>query len=671
MENYHKNMANQIYLQLALPTPLRRLFDYLPPQGIDKKHLIPGIRVKVPFQKRHLIGILMAIVEETLVPESKLKSAIEVIDDLPIFPPDVYQLCEWAAQYYHYALGEVFASALPGLLRKGKNIPIEKMATNVPAAQSVPLKLNVEQQQAIEKISENLNDFHPILLEGITGSGKTEVYLQVIHDVLKQNKQVLVLLPEISLTPQTIARFQQRFPKVGTFHSGLSENERAQTWVKVRQGHINIIIGTRSAVFIPFKHLGLIIVDEEHDASYKQQDRFRYHARDLAVMRAQINKIPVILGSATPSLETLLNVSKKRYQHTFLSQRAGNAVLPQYQVIDLQQSPVEEGFSQPLLNRMEKHLAENNQVMLFLNRRGFAPVLYCSHCAWTARCKRCDVNMVYHQKPLRLHCHHCDVQSKMTSVCPSCRHTKLQPIGLGTQRLEEFLSVKFPNIPIIRVDRDNTRRKNAMQKLLTQVAQEPKAILLGTQMLAKGHHFPNVTLVGVIDADVGLFSADFRGTEQMGQLLLQIAGRAGREEKLGTVVIQTRNPQHPLLNMLLNDGYQTFAHHLLTERKQAILPPFSYFALFRAEAYAVEKANAFLEAIKQMSLSFDSSMSLMGPVSALIAKKKNLYCQQLLIKADKRIILQRLLHKILLYIEQIPEVKSVKWILDVDPVTVI
>ena len=606
-------MEQKIFLRLALPTPLRRFFDYLPPQGIDNQDLILGIRVKVPFQSRQLVGILIEVANVTTVPENKLKRAIELLDKTPIFPHDVYKLCEWAAQYYHYAFGEVLSSALPGLLRKGNPCVMPAPTEiKIDTESTASLQLNADQLKAVQAICAKKQGFHSFLLDGITGSGKTEVYLQAIADVLQAGKQVLVLLPEISLTPQTIARFSARFAiLVATFHSGLSEKERLHTWVAARTGHAKIIIGTRSAIFIPCKNLGLIVVDEEHDISFKQQDRFRYHARDLAVMRASFNKIPIILGSATPSLESILNVERQRYQYLCLPQRAGKASLPQYQIINLQQFPPDEGLSQPLLQAMREHLADNNQVMLFLNRRGFAPVLYCTQCTWIAGCKRCDVRMVYHQRPQRLQCHHCDSRAKIPVHCPNCRDKTLQPIGFGTQRLEETLIKQFPDIPIIRVDRDNTRGKNALQKLFTQIHNEDKAILLGTQMLAKGHHFPRVTLVGVIDADAGLFSADFRAAEQMGQLLLQISGRAGREEKLGTVMIQTRNPQHPLLTILIDKGYQFFANQLLMERKQALLPPFSYFALFRAEAYAEQKANTFLESIKQLSLAFDTSLTLM------------------------------------------------------------
>ncbi|TAK72801.1 MAG: primosomal protein N', partial [Gammaproteobacteria bacterium] len=447
--------------------------------------------------------------------------------------------------------------------------------------------------------------------------------------------------------------------------------QRLQAWLAARSGEAKIVIGTRSAVFTPFAQLGLIIVDEEHDISFKQQDRFRYHARDLAIKRASMNHFPIVLGSATPSLESFLNAKRQRYEYLSLPNRAGAAQLPHYHLIDLRRSSSEEGLSETLLQAMQTHLQQDNQVMLFLNRRGFAPVLYCTQCNWIAKCRRCEARMVYHYSPPRLQCHHCDAKVTMPVRCGQCHATALQPIGWGTQRLEQVLMKHFPAVPIIRVDRDNTRKKGAIQDLLERIHTEKKAILLGTQMLAKGHHFPQVTLVGVVEADAGLFSVDFRAAEQMGQLLLQVAGRAGRAEKPGTVMIQTRHPEHPLLQLLLQQGYQSFSQALLSEREQSILPPFSYFALFRAESYKEQSANDFLAVIKNICAAATNTVTLLGPTPALLAKRKGLYCQHLLVKADKRSTLQELLKTILQQIEKLAPSSSVKWVLDVDPVEVV
>lgn len=658
-------------LRMALPTPLRRHFDYLPPQAIDPKALSPGVRVRVPFQSRTLVGILIEVVQESSIPSGKLKQALEIIDQEPLLPNDVYKLCEWAADYYHDAFGEVLSAALPTLLRKGE--PLSEELPNSPskkADENLPV-LNSYQDQAVSAILAAQNTFRAFLLYGVTGSGKTEVYLRSIAEVLKQDKQVLVLVPEISLTPQTIARFQSRFSvPVVALHSSMSDKKRLAAWCSARSGHAKIIIGTRSAIFTPCKALGLIIVDEEHDNSFKQQDRFRYHARDLALLRAKENHIPIVLGSATPSLESLLNVERKRYEYLNLPERAGNALMPTFELIDLRATSIEEGLSAPLLAAMRHELASNNQVMLFLNRRGFAPVLYCTQCAWTMNCKRCDSRMVYHNKPPRLQCHHCDARMNVPLNCQQCGEATLQPVGLGTQRIEEVLIKHFNDVPIIRVDRDSTRKKGEMEKLMQRIHAEPKAILLGTQMLAKGHHFPNVTLVGILDADSGLFSADFRATEQMGQLLMQVAGRAGRAEKAGKVWIQTRYPEHTLLQTLLHEGYTPFSENLLLEREQASLPPYSYLAVFRSEAYDEQKAEKFLTDIKTLSAGFPKdTLTVMGPVPALLSKKKGLYCHQLIVKAKLRSSIYQFVNYALQKIESTKKT-TVKWTVDIDPVDI-
>ena len=665
-------MKETLILRIALGVPIKRLFDYLPPQAIDPIRLVPGIRVSVPFQSKTLVGILIELVKESNVPYEKLKRAHALLDEAPLLPRDLYELCHFAADYYHYALGEVLMSAMPSLLRKGRSTTIKQKQEEKRIDEENQPILNVAQQQAIQTICAAKNSFQVFLLDGVTGSGKTEVYLRVIAEILNDHRQILVLVPEISLTPQTIERFHARFHHaIAMIHSSLSEPERLRVWLSARANEIKIVIGTRSAIFTPFANLGLIIIDEEHDTSFKQQERFRYHARDLAIMRASMNTIPIVLGSATPSLESLLNVKRNRYEYLSLPMRAGNAQLPQYQLIDLRQQSADQGLSNVLLNMIREHLNQDNQVMLFLNRRGFAPVLFCKQCGWIAKCHRCDARMVYHSSPPRLHCHHCDSRHVIPTRCIQCQEAALQALGIGTQKLEQALEHYFPGIPIIRVDRDNTRRKGAMQNLLEQIQSQKKAILLGTQMLAKGHHFPLVTLVGIVDADGGLLSADFRATEQMGQLLLQVSGRAGRAEKAGTVVIQTYQPEHPLLQMLTQKGYQPFAETLLAEREQALLPPFSYFAIFRAEAYVEKNASDFLITIKALCATFPKTITLLGPVPAAMAKRKGLYCHHLLLKSNQRHSLQKFLKQLLQQIEKIAAAHSVKWMLDVDPIEVI
>lgn len=660
-------MESETYLRIALPTPLRRLFDYLPPEGIDKSTIIPGARVRVPFGSRHLTGVLISIEKTVEIDQNKLKKAEAILDEGPILNSDVRELCEFAADYYHYSLGEVMSAALPAVLRKGKPAATKKKITEPVSAPEPALTLNVEQSAALEAIVSAPSAFNAYLLDGVTGSGKTEVYLQAIQRVLDAGKQALVLVPEISLTPQTIARFRARFGvPVAALHSGLSDGERMAVWLAARSGEAKIVIGTRSAIFTPFVNLGLIIVDEEHDLSFKQQDRFRYHARDMAVFRARLNNIPVVLGSATPSLESLLNAKRGRYHALNLSLRAGGASMPVFQLIDVRKQKLKEGLSDQLLQAMQAELNAGNQVMLFLNRRGFAPILFCGECGWMANCKRCDARMVCHRSPRELRCHHCDKRMPIPKKCEACQSEAIEQVGLGTQRVEDILHAEFADFPVIRVDRDTVNTKDALHDLLAEINTNQSAILLGTQMLAKGHHFPQVTLVGVIEADHGLFSADYRAAEQMGQLLLQVAGRAGRAEKQGRVMIQTRCPDHPHLQTLISDGYSAFAKALLNEREQFLLPPYTYSAILRAEAYAEKTAAAFLEKIKDL-LSLDT-VSILGPVPAVMAKKKGLHCQHLLIKAGKRNVLQSFLGALLQKLEALPSRREVKWVLDVDPV---
>lgn len=659
-------MIKPMILRIALPTPLRRLFDYRAPPSTDATHFIPGVRVRVPFQSRQLVGVVVELADQSDLSAEKLKMIDEFLDIKPIVSEDVLKLCKWAANYYHYPLGEILFSALPTLLRKGKPLAtLFKFLTN--DNHSIPPPLNDYQAKAVHAICASQNTFRVFLLDGVTGSGKTEVYLRAIQAFLKRDQQTLVLVPEISLTPQTISRFRLRFNvPIAALHSSLSEKERLHAWCAAKTGDAKIVIGTRSAIFTPFANLGLIIVDEEHDASFKQHERFRYHARDLAVMRASDNQIPIVLGSATPSLETLHNVKRKRYEYLSLPYRAGIAALPEFQIAATRQH---QALSPLLIQSMKIHLQQGNQVLLFLNRRGYAPVLFCKQCGWTAGCRRCDARLIYHHSPARLQCHHCDARSVIPIRCEACKNETLEPIGYGTQRLEQTLAKNFPAIPIIRVDRDSTRKKGEMQNLLNRIHTETNAILLGTQMLAKGHHFPHVTLVGIVDVDSSLFSVDFRASEQMGQLLLQVAGRAGREEKPGTVIIQTRYPDHPLLQTLIKQGYAYFANEILTEREKTALPPFTYLALFRAESRLEETAKQFLQSIKDLSIAFSHTLVL-GPVPSLLTKKKGLYGMQLLLKTHHRSELQHFLNQTLPQVEKLPLYSQVRWTLDVDPVGV-
>ena len=531
-------------------------------------------------------------------------------------------------------------------------------------------KLNQEQAIAVAAIKAK-SGFHCFLLDGITGSGKTEVYLQAIAQVLSQGRQALVLVPEIGLTPQTIARFQQRFnAPIQVLHSGLSDSERGQAWREARANECAIIIGTRSAVFSPCSALGIIILDEEHDLSYKQHDSFRYHARDIAVKRAHQENIPIILGSATPSLESLQNAFAGKYHHLRLTARAGAANLAQHQLLDLRGQKLQAGLSHQLIQEMKTHLNAGNQVMLFLNRRGFAPVLMCHECGWIGACPCCDRQFTIHHQMQSLRCHHCGAQRAIPHQCHPCGSTQLFSLGVGTEQLEAHLATQFPDKSIVRIDRDNTRRKGSLGILLDEIQNQKHQILIGTQMLAKGHHFPHVTLVALIDVDGALFSTDFRAAERLAQLFTQVAGRAGRASKPGKVMLQTHHPEHPLLHTLLHHPYSDFAKEALLERQDTQLPPFSFMVLFRAESEISVQAEQFLEQVRIILSAnpvMDNEKYMIGPYPAPIAKRASRFRWQLLFQTDTRRKLQQAMAVSITAIEHLPLAKKVRWSLDIEP----
>lgn len=529
-------------------------------------------------------------------------------------------------------------------------------------------RLTTEQALAVSLI-QSAHGFSPFLLEGITGSGKTEVYLQIMENVLQSGMQVLVLVPEIGLTPQTIARFQQRFKlPISTLHSAMNERERLDAWLSCKDGSSAIVIGTRSALLTPFSRLGLIIIDEEHDTSFKQQEGFRYHARDLALLRAHQLDIPIVLGSATPSFESLHNAASGKYQLLTLSQRPGSATVAEHILLDSKQVQMQAGMSPQLIELLGQELAKGNQVMLFLNRRGYAPVLLCHDCGWLADCQRCDAHYTWHRQPARLHCHHCDHQRPVPLQCPSCGGQQLMGTGLGTEQVEQALTGLFPQYGIIRIDRDNTRRKGSFEQHLEGIRNGQYQILIGTQMLAKGHHFPDVTLVAVLDADGALFASDFRATERFAQLYIQVAGRAGRASKPGRVVLQTHQPDDALLQDLTNQGYRHFANTALRDRQTSALPPFSFQALFRAQAVDVRHVQGFLQQLAQhLQPHLSPEVLCLGPLSAQMERKAGQYRYQLLLQAPNRRELAAACRLALALIDTQVSARKIRWSLDIDP----
>jgi primosomal protein N' (replication factor Y) len=532
---------------------------------------------------------------------------------------------------------------------------------------------NVEQAIAISCIEANLDQYGCFLLDGITGSGKTEVYLQAIEPVLKQGRQVLILVPEIGLTPQTVHRFKYRFGiDVGILHSGLNNNERLKVWQQSANGQLGIIIGTRSAIFTPMLKPGLLIVDEEHDSSYKQQDGLRYHARDLAVLRAREENIPLVLGSATPALETLNNALNGKYQHLKLNQRAGNASLATQHVFDIRQQPLQFGVAQGMLDRMGQHLQQGSQVMLFINRRGYAPALMCHQCGFVEHCKRCDKPFTVHKQLHKLQCHHCGSAKSIPKCCQQCQSNELVSMGVGTEQLEQGLAGHFPQYSSIRIDSDSARGKNKLDNMLSSINNHEHQILIGTQILSKGHHFPNVTLVLILDVDGALFSADYRAAEHLAQLITQLAGRAGRAEKPGEMWLQTHDPGHPLLQDLINNGYAHFAQYTLLERKHANLPPYTFQALFKAQALSAREAFDFLQKIAQLftavgTVGSVNSVTCVGPMPALMEKRQGQYRMQLLLQSQQRSTLQRAIGQQIKKIETLNLSNKIRWSLDIDP----
>ena len=529
------------------------------------------------------------------------------------------------------------------------------------------ITLTGEQKNILDQIDLQQNR-RPVLLHGVTGSGKTEIYLRLIESALKQRKQALVLVPEIGLTPQTISRFQNRFDtEISVMHSGLTDRERALGWWQAKTGAAGIILGTRSAIFTPLLHPGVIIVDEEHDASYKQQDGFRYSARDLAVLRGQLEQVTVLLGSATPSLESLHNAETGKYQLLELAERPPGITAETYELIDTRHLEVKHGFSRGLKARIEARLTRGEQVLVFINRRGFAPVMMCNDCRWIAHCRRCDAKLTYHLNSNTLVCHHCGSLSHNIISCQSCGGRHVSAIGVGTQRVEQTLSNLFPDFPVYRVDRDSTRRKGSMEDFLRDIDKGEAAILVGTQLLAKGHHFPNVTLVAILDVDSGFYSTDFRAVEKLGQMLLQVGGRAGRADKPGTVLIQTAFANHPLLQQLINRGYREFAVRLLKERRETALPPYTFQAIVRAEANQASVAGGFLTLLAKKA-AVPGPAELLGPIPAMMEKRAGRYRQMLIITAPRRALVHQVLSDLASIAESLPEAKKVRWSLDVDPV---
>ena len=648
--------------EVAIPVPLHNTFDYL-----CKEKVVIGSRVKVPFGSKKVTGIVLSHKDKSSF--SKLKEVEEVIDHEALLSKEILEFLTWSANYYHHPIGEVLSNAIPKNLRNGKPALLKKPSEAHVKVSSTDIQLTTEQSFAITEVLKSSSEFNGFLLHGVTGSGKTEVYLNITERLLKTGKQVLVLVPEIGLTPQMISRFEERIEgQVVAVHSQLNDTQKQDAYLLAKNGDAKVILGTRSAIFTPIPNLGLVIVDEEHDNSFKQQSNFRYSARDLSFMRAKFANVPLILGTATPSLETLKNVIEKKLARLTLTSRPGEAIMPSIDLIDMRSQP-SEPLSKPLIARIKHYLSESRQVMLFINRRGYAPIYYCTECGWQSECTSCDSRLVYHRSINRLKCHHCGLEKSPESSCPSCSSKELKILGYGTERLEENLESFFPSTEVIRIDRDTTRKKKAFATHLKKINSGEPCIIIGTQMLAKGHDFSNLAFVGILDVDVGLMSTDFRATEHLAQLLVQVSGRCGRGKYKGEVNIQTRYPNHPIFNFVKDSRYTEYAKTLLLERKDTKLPPFAHQALICANAKNKNLAENFLTEVAQLINSIEiESVEIWGPVPGVIERKSDYYYFNLYLQSEDRGQLRRLIQTFYQHVETIRVSSSVRWFVDIDPV---
>ena len=707
-------------IRVAIDVPVFRLFDYL----IDPDEPDPvGLRVRVPFGKKVVTGVVMECIPSSEFPEELLKSPIRICRDIPPLNEDLLALFFFCSRYYHHPIGQVVLNALPSWLKSdrdlvpmrnrsyaltesgmlarltGKNLlelrehllqagfldeaairktfpaaTLSRMKergfvteVELPFSISKAPELGPEQSQAVLSILGNPDGYRPWLLHGITGSGKSEVYLRTMERVLKEGSQVLFLVPEIGLTPMLENLIRSRFPftPLVSLHSGLADGARMQCWLQAQAGIARIVLGTRLAAFVPLANPGLIIVDEEHDPSFKQQEGLRYSARDLAIFRAKQLSIPIILGSATPSLESYHKAKTGRYGYLAMKSRAArDALLPSIRLVDLRRYSTPHGISSPLAEAISARLDRQEQSLLFVNRRGYSPALICSGCTWSPTCGRCSARLVLHLRERKLRCHYCGHTEDLVQSCPSCGNIDLKPVGHGTQRIEQTLSGLFPEARILRIDRDNLLRKSSFQDMLKIIDRGEVDILVGTQILAKGHNFPNLTLVGILQADSSLYSCDFRASERLFSLLTQVSGRAGRATLPGEVLIQTEFPDHPLFTSLIQHDYDAMANLLLSEREAGGFPPFSHQALIRAESPSVDHAHRFLRKVEKSARSLAQGVTVFEPVSAFLPRMNSMERMQILLQSQSRKSLQNMLD---LLIPSIAPDRSVRWHIDVDP----
>ena len=654
---------NIFYYDIAVGLPLRQCFTYKSKVAIKK-----GTRVVVPFGKKSIVGI---VVKKISNPNSLkgLKEIISIADNHTCFDKSIFNTILWSSEYYHHPIGEVFFSFMPTLLRK-KN---DKIISSLSKASEYKLnvkdkrfKLTKEQYANLSKLNK-IEGFNPSLIYGVTGSGKTEIYLQLAEKFIKKNKSILVLVPEINLIPQLVKRFEDRFSgEIGIYHSRQTPNQRLKVWLKSKFGEIKIVIGTRSSVLMPLKNLGAIIIDEEHDHSYKQAEGFKFSGKDLAIKRAQLENIPIFLGSATPSLQTLKLVKEKKYKKFDLLRRVDGKKPPKLIPLDISDSTLLGGIAIQTMGIIENAINRGEQVLIFINRRGFAPLYECDNCGWVASCSSCESNLVFHKSKNRLICHKCESVYAVNHKCPDCQSTELNTFGTGTERVEEVLKNTFKKVPIIRMDYDSTRLKGSIEAIYEKANESNEAILVGTQMLSKGHDFPKVTLCVILNADSGLLSPEMNGVEKIAQQLIQVSGRAGRNNNLAQVIIQTRYPNDENLKQIKTGNYQLVADQCLKTNKALGIPPYSNVSILRATSPNPQSCIQFLEKVSEL-LDNKKNISIIGPLPSIPLKIKGNSRNHLIIKSDTKTYLNRVLKFLTNEIQNWPETKKVKWAYDIDP----
>ena len=654
---------NIFYYDIAVGLPLRQCFTYKSKAVIKK-----GKRVIVPFGSKSIVGI---VVKKIAKPKSLkgLKEIISIADEHSCFNGSIFEAITWASDYYHHPIGEVFFSFMPTLLRKQNDKIIIDLDDNTEYKlneEDKKLKLTKEQNINLSKLNK-VEKFSPSLIYGVTGSGKTEIYLQLAEKFILQNKSILILVPEINLIPQLEKRFKDRFNgDIGVYHSRQTPNQRLKVWLRSKFGGIRIVIGTRSSVLMPLKNLGAIIIDEEHDQSYKQAEGFKFSGRDLAIKRAQIENIPVFLGSATPSLQTLKLVKEKKFKKFDLLRRVDGKKPPKLIPLDISDSPLLGGIAIQTMSIIEAAINKGEQVLIFLNRRGFAPLYECDNCGWVAKCSSCESNLVFHKSKNRLICHKCESVYGVNKTCPDCHSNEINTLGTGTERVEEVLRSTFKKVPIIRMDYDSTRLKGSIEAIYEKANKSKEAILVGTQMLSKGHDFPKVTLCVILNADGGLLSPEINAIEKISQQLIQVSGRAGRNNNLAKVIIQTRYPNDENLKQIKTGDYRLVSEQCLKTNKALNMPPYSTVAILRATSPSPESCYKFLDKANNL-LNDKKNIYVIGPLPSIPLKVKGNTRNHLIIKSDTRTYLNRVLNYLTYEIQTWPETKKVKWSYDIDP----